>query len=166
MARRAVYAIKRNITFDIPIRIWLKILESVIDPIALYGCEVWGPLTNQEFPKWGKHQIETQHAEFCKNTLCVQCKIPNNAYRAELGQYPLIIKIQKRDVKFYNHRKGSDSQTFHNKAITYREMNLEKSLLSKLVLGIDSQTQTDPTVPQDSNTTRHNQIRRKQKIIT
>jgi hypothetical protein len=25
-ARRAFYAIKRNITFDIPIRIWLKIL--------------------------------------------------------------------------------------------------------------------------------------------
>ena len=30
-ARRAFYAIKRNITFDIPIRIWLKILESVIE---------------------------------------------------------------------------------------------------------------------------------------
>ena len=39
-ARRAFYAIKRNTTFDIPIRIWLKILESVIEPIALYGCEV------------------------------------------------------------------------------------------------------------------------------
>ena len=26
--------------------------------IALYGCEVWGPLTNQEFTKWDKHQIE------------------------------------------------------------------------------------------------------------
>ena len=66
MARRAFYAIKRNIQFYIPIRIWLKILESVIEPISLYGCEVWGPLTNQEFTKWGKHQIETLHAEFCK----------------------------------------------------------------------------------------------------
>ena len=27
--RRAFYAIKRNIKYDIPIRIWLKILESV-----------------------------------------------------------------------------------------------------------------------------------------
>jgi hypothetical protein len=41
-ARRAFYAIKRNIKFDIPFRIWQKILESVIEPIALYGCEVWG----------------------------------------------------------------------------------------------------------------------------
>ena len=162
-ARRAFYAIKRNINFNIPIRIWLKILESVIEPIALYGCEVWGPLTNQDFTKWDKHQIETLHAEFCKNILRVQRKTPNNACRAELGRYPLIIKIQKRAIKFYNHLKGSDSQTFHNKAITYREMNLEKSPLSKLVLGLCSQTQRHPTEPQDNSTIRPNQIMRKQK---
>ena len=102
-------------------------------------------------------------AEFCKNILCVQCKTPNNACTAELGQYPLMIKIQAKAVKFYNHLKGSDSLTFHNKVIPYREMNLEKSPLSKLVLGLCSQTQTDPTEPQDSNTIRPNQIMRKQK---
>ena len=103
------------------------------------------------------------HAEFCKNILRVQRRTPNNACRAELGRYPLIIKIQKRDVKFYNHLKGSNSQTFHNKAITYREMNLEKSPLSKLVLGLCSQTQTYPTEPQDSSTIRPKQILRKLK---
>jgi hypothetical protein len=51
----------------------------------------------------------------------------------------------------------------HNLAITYREMNLEKSSLSKLVLGLCSQTQPGPTEPQDSNTIRPNQIMRKQK---
>jgi hypothetical protein len=54
-ARRAFCAIKRNITFDIPIRIRLKILKSVIEPIALYDCEVWGPLTKTLFTKWDKH---------------------------------------------------------------------------------------------------------------
>ena len=34
----------------------------------------------------------------------------------------------------YNHIKGSDSQAFQNKAITYRKMKLEKSPLSKQVL--------------------------------
>ena len=57
-ARKAFCAIKRNIKFVIQIRIWLKMLESVIEPVALYGCEVWDPLTNQEC--WDKHQIETQ----------------------------------------------------------------------------------------------------------
>jgi hypothetical protein len=70
-----------------------------------------------------------------------------------------MIKIQKRDIKFFNHRKGSDTQTFHNKAIAYREMNLEKNPLSKLVLGLGSQTQTHPTEPQDSNTIRPNQTK-------
>ena len=74
-----------------------------------------------------------------------------------------MIKVQKRDIKIYNHLKGSDSQTFHNKAITYREMNLEKSPLSKLVLGLCSQTQRHPTEPQDSSTISPNQIMRKQK---
>ena len=42
-------------------------------------------------------------------------------------------------------------------------MNLEKSPLSKLVLGLCSQTQTHPTEPQDNSTIRPNQIMRKQK---
>ena len=83
-ARRAFYAIKRQIPVEIPIRIWLKLFESVIEPIALYGSEVWGPLTNQEFNKWEKHPIETLHAEFCKkhfkspqmcHTQCMQGRI-------------------------------------------------------------------------------------------
>ena len=44
-------------------------LASVIETIALYDCEVWGPLTNQELTKLDKHNIETLHAEFCKNIL-------------------------------------------------------------------------------------------------
>jgi hypothetical protein len=68
-------------------------------------------------------------------------------------------KILKIAVKFYNHLKGSDSQTFHNKAITYREMNLEKSPLSKL--GQELCSPTHPTEPQDSNTIRLNQIMRR-----
>ena len=101
--------------------------------------------TNQQFTKLDKHQIETAYRMLQKYR-----KTPNNAYRAELGRYPLIIKIQIRAGKFYNHLKRSDSQTFHNKAITYREMNLEKSPLSKLVLGLCSQTQTDSKEPQAS----------------
>ena len=65
----------------------------------------------------------------------------NNACRAELGLYPLVIKIQKIAVKFYNHLKGSDAHT---------EKNLEKSPFSQLVLELCSQT--DPTEPQHSNT--------------
>ena len=65
---------------------------------------------------------------------------------------PLMVQL----YHFFLDLKGSDSQTFHNKAITYREMNMEKSPLSKLVLGLCSQTH--PTEPQDSITITPNHI--------
>ncbi len=116
-ARRAFYAIKRQCPIEIPIRIWLKIAESVIEPIALYGSEVWGPLTNpsQDLTKWEKHPIETLHAELCKNILHVHRHTTNNACRAELGKYPLITKIQKRAIKFWKHLKLSNPQSYHYK---------------------------------------------------
>jgi hypothetical protein len=40
--------------------------------------------------------------------------------------YPLVNKIQKGVVQFYNHLKGSDAHTFY-KALTYRKIKLEKS---------------------------------------
>ena len=58
---------------------------------------------------------------------------------------------------------STTTKPFIKKAITYREINLEKSPLSKLVLGLCSQTQTDPTEPQDNTTIRPKQIMRKQK---
>ena len=58
-----------------------------------------------------------------------------------------MMKILKRDVKLYNHLKGSDSQAIHNKAITYREINLEKSPLNKLVLGSDHKHKQTPQSP-------------------
>ena len=88
--------IKRNIKIEIPIRIWLNIFQSVIEPIALYGSEVWGPISNNEFTKWDKHPIEILHAEFCKTVLQVQRKTQNKASRAELGQYSLLIQIEKK----------------------------------------------------------------------
>ena len=53
-----------------------------------YSCEVWGPLISQEFTKWVKHQIETLHAEFCRNIVSAQRKTPNNACRAEFPNLP------------------------------------------------------------------------------
>lgn len=53
-AQRAFYAIKRSIKIDIPIQIWLKLFKSIIEPIVLYGSEVWGPSIKFDFFKLGK----------------------------------------------------------------------------------------------------------------
>ena len=45
-AYRALYAVKRTVwNLDIPIKIWGKIFDCVIQPIVLFGSEVWGPLS-------------------------------------------------------------------------------------------------------------------------
>ena len=85
--------------------------------------------------------------------LKVQLKAPNNAYRAELGRYPIVIDVQKRALKLYNHLKESDSNTLDNKALTHRELHPEKC--PQLVLGL---------CPTHNNLhIRQNQMIRKQK---
>ena len=90
---------ERQIYIQIPFLIWLKLLQTIIEPILLYASEVWGPQTNQLFDHWEKHPIEIANTEFCKSILQVHRTTTNNACRAELGQYPLLLKIQKRSIK-------------------------------------------------------------------
>ena len=158
-ARIAFYAIKRNIRLDIPIQTWLKILDSVIEPISLYGCEIWGPQNDQDFTKWDKHPIEMLHTEFCKSILRTHRKTPNNACRAELGRYPLMIKIQKRAFKFHSHVKESKPDTLHNKSLAYTE-SLERCPLNQLVQSLCPQAQVGTL---DRNPFRLNNSIREQK---
>ncbi len=68
-----------------------------------------------------------------KNILHVHRHTTNNACRAELGKYPLIIKIQKRAIKFWKHLKLSDPQSYHYKALQYQEMSKESKPFLHLI---------------------------------
>uniref|UniRef100_A0A0E9XK31 Uncharacterized protein n=1 Tax=Anguilla anguilla TaxID=7936 RepID=A0A0E9XK31_ANGAN len=149
-ARQAFLTIK-NIQTEIPIQIWLKLIECVIELIALYGSEVWGPLTKQDFTQWDKYHTETLHEEFCKILLHVQRKTTSNACRAELGQYPLIQKIQKRAINFWTHLKLSDPLSYHYQALQCQEMRSNRNPLTQLVLRLSPQTCSINT-PQGQNT--------------
>ena len=50
------------------------------------------------------------HTEICRSIPRVQRNTPNNGCRAELGQFPLLIRIQKRAIKSYQHLKASEAQ--------------------------------------------------------
>ena len=115
-AHRAFYAIKHKL----PIRIWLKMYNSIITPILLYGSEVWGPISNPEFKNWDNNPAEQFQLEFSKNILQIHRNAPNNACRAELGLFPLHITIQKRAIKFWHHLNKADQNA----------LNYKKALLS------------------------------------
>ncbi|KAI4877023.1 hypothetical protein NFI96_006215, partial [Prochilodus magdalenae] len=144
-ARRALFTIKKSIQFDIPITICLKLFKSVIEPIALYSSEVWGPLTQNDFTSWDRHPTEALHTEFCRNILHVQRKVPNTACRAELGQYPLLLNIPRRALNFWKHIKSSDPQSLHYRALASQELNTESSPLSQLVLKLSDLKPNDIT---------------------
>lgn len=59
--------IKGNIKLDFLIQIWLTILDSVIGPISFYGCEVCGPVTNQDFTKNGRNTKLTLYIQNSAN---------------------------------------------------------------------------------------------------
>ncbi len=156
--------IKNTIQHEILIQTWLKILKAIIEPIALYGSEIWGPLKTQDFSKWEKEEIEIIHTQICKNILKVNRATPNNSCRAELGQYPLLINIQKRAVQFQQHLKCSDPSSYQAEALQWQEQNLQKSALLQLVLTLHpnqhntirpTQTSTAPSGP--NKPAQHNQ---------
>lgn len=153
-ALRVFYMIRNTIRHEIPIQTWLKILKSIIEPIALYGSEIWGPLKTQDFSKWEKEEIETLHTQICKNILKVNGSTANNSCRAELGQYPLLINIQKRAVKFYQHLKRSEPSSYQAEALWCQEQSLQRSALSQLMLKLQ---------PDQHSTIRPNQIIQLQK---
>ncbi|KAI4904413.1 hypothetical protein NFI96_007497 [Prochilodus magdalenae] len=159
-ACRALFAI-RNKTYkvEIPVRIWSKLFDSIIQPIALYGSEIWGPLSDINYSRWDKHPIETLHAEFCRKILRVQRHTPNNACRAELGRFPLALQIQKRALKFWIHLTQSSPDALHFKALQVQKLNPEKSPLCQLVSELTCQLPSDRLGAQ-TRSAKHIQIRR------
>ncbi len=116
---------------------------------------MWGPSIKFDFLNWEKHKIETLHLDFCKRILKVQRKTPNNGCRAELGQYPLLLNIQKRAIKFWKHLKTSDPNTYHYKGLKHQELSVSKSPLLQLVLRLTELTHTEISQPQDTHTLTH-----------
>ncbi|MEE6528254.1 hypothetical protein FKM82_030350 [Ascaphus truei] len=105
-----------------PIRIWEKIFNSIITPILLYGSEVWGPVTYPDSTKWDTSPTEILHLEFCKHLLQVHRSTSNNACRAELGRFPLLLTVQKRALTFWAHLNTSHPQSYCYRAMRSQDL--------------------------------------------
>lgn len=148
-----MYAIKMKLfKINIPVRIWTRIFDHVILPIALYGSEVWGPLNKLEHGTWDKHPTEGFHTEFCPRILNVQRKTPNNVCRAELGRFPLLINVQKRALTFWSHLKLSQKDSLHFKALQTQELNSAKCPLSQLMVKLNNQAPISTASKQQNRT--------------
>jgi hypothetical protein len=68
--------------------------DSMIEPILLYGSEVWG-YENLKV-------IEQIQLKFCKRILKVRNTTPNFMIYGELGRFPLEIRVKLRMIAFWS----------------------------------------------------------------
>ena len=93
-----------------PVDIQFKLFDSLVLPILLYCCEIWG------FEKL--EDIEQVHLIFYKIILCVKKSTPNVMIYGELGRFPLKYKIYSRVINYWKRNIESKEQTLS--VITYK----------------------------------------------
>ena len=74
-------------------KVFFKLFDAQIQPILLYGSEIWG------FSRF--ECIEKIHLLACKKFLCVGLSTPSCMVYGECGRYPLYINAYMRCLKFW-----------------------------------------------------------------
>ena len=98
-ANRAIHALNNKIKLSmIPTSLALKLFQTQIAPILLYGSEVWEPYMEYDYKNWDKSKIEMVHTQYPKRILGCSYQTSNIMANGELGLQPLIIHIIKRVV--------------------------------------------------------------------
>ena len=116
--RKAWFKIKKTIGLNNPCSLIEKLFDTLVSPIILYGCEIWG--VDSSFKD--SDPFEHLHIKFIKEILGVHCKASNAACLAELNRYPLKGKIQFLTIKFLDHISSSNN-TLVNKIYTNTDKN-------------------------------------------
>ena len=94
----------------------LKLFDALVQPILMYGCEIWG------FHK--ANDIEKVHLKFLKQILGVRRQTCNIAVYGEVGRVPLYVLRKVRILKYWykilSSQKGTSRQRSGKGAIRKR----------------------------------------------
>ena len=112
-ASKAYYTIRREFNYNnnTPPKVILKLFDSMIQPIAIYNSEIWAiygwsknttPCILKHL-LMAKHKFEMLHAKVCRHTLGVHKRATEVMVKAELGRYPLTLKILCNIYKYWQH---------------------------------------------------------------
>ena len=110
---RSFFALKRIVDIRfIKKSVLLKLFDSLILPIATYGCQTWLPMTffakslgnpsKELLSELAKDPIEKMHLTFLKWILGVKRSTSNVAVWGETGRYPLAIMVIKQVLQYSN----------------------------------------------------------------
>ena len=83
----------------------LKLFDSMVKPILLYGCQVWSQelihIESKDMSKLDGVPSVQVHNKQCKYILGVRKHSSSIAARAELGRFPMYLRIIKLTLKFW-----------------------------------------------------------------
>ena len=96
-----------------------KLFDTLIKPVLLYGCEIWGPELLSYKTHFDKSTTEQVHTKFCKQTLNVPWYTENKACRAELGRYLLFIDIKASLLCYWQRIEQKSDNPVLNEAFIY-----------------------------------------------
>ena len=119
-AKRAIYAMnsKINIRF-LSVKTLLRLFDSLICPILLYGSEVWEPFLNQDEDKWDTNPIERVHMQFIKRILGLNRSTSTVLIRGDMGRFSLQSLIISRNLKYLKQIKNKKDETLVKQAFIY-----------------------------------------------
>ena len=106
-ARASVYELYKKvqqlgIKRDIPMQ--LRLFDAMIQPVLLYGSQVWGAgLLTASYEKFAKSGVEQCHLGFMRHLVGIHKSVPVAMIYKELNRGPLLLQIRSRVVKFWNH---------------------------------------------------------------
>ena len=78
---------------QLPYSVYFKLFDTKIQPILLYGSEIWG------FKSRDVSESVLNYA--CKRFLCVSRNSTNAAVLGDCGRYPLVVESAKRSLKYW-----------------------------------------------------------------
>ena len=81
------------IKLNLPLDIASELFDSLVSPILLYGCEIWGCGNCKA--------IESLHVKFCKIILKINKNSPNCMALGELGRLSTKHTIDKKILGFW-----------------------------------------------------------------
>ena len=126
-ASNAYFSIRKEFNFynNTSPKVLLKLFDSMIRPILLYGCEVWGVFefrksTADYLKKYllsVKHTFESLHTKMCKNVLGVNRNATELLVKAELGRYPMMCNIVQCIYSYWQHIQKSSPTSMVRKVI-------------------------------------------------
>jgi len=144
----------------------LKMFDQLVLPILSYGSEIWAA---QDFTQLlrtnNKKSIEELYMKlpqeklnihYCKYILGVSAKATNAAVMAEVGRYPLYIKIVSQMIKYYYRVKEMGENSLVGQALHEMETQEHQcknswiSVVKKILLDMPVQNQRNAQNPGNS----------------